>query len=156
MNITDLGFGLFGAYLIANELKIFGDLPSFSPDYKLPIIKSEKDVEATFEQLKLKNKQIDKMYEKEINSNIISFELDNFESECFLTSLLFNNIFDFWCGHTMPIQNLLYDDELVMEFELLEMCMWDYLKDECSLNELKEKSMSFSEKYLLKLLKAGV
>ena len=151
MNITDLGFGLFGTYLIANELKIFGDLPKFSHDYFLPMIDSTKDIEYIFEYLKLKNKQIDKVYEKEINSNVISFELDEYESECFLTTLLFNNIFDFWCGHIIPKCELLYDDDLVKEFELLEMLFWDYLKGECNLDELKNSSVKFTEHYLLKV-----
>lgn len=151
MNITDLGFGLFGTYLIANELKIFGDLPNLSENYNLPTVTSEQDVEYVFEQLKLKNNQIDHIYEKEIDSNVISFELDEYESECFLTALLFNSIFDFWCGHMTPKYELLYDDNLVKEFELLEMLFWDYLKDECSLDELKDSSVKFLKQYLLKV-----
>lgn len=151
MNITDLGFGLFGTYLIANEMKIFGDLPNLSHDYVLPVINSAKDVEYMLEYLKLKNKQIDRVYEKEINSNVISFKLDEYESECFFTALLFNNIFDFWCGHINPKFELLYDDNLVKEFELLEMLFWDYLKNECTLDELKNNSGKFMKQYLSKV-----
>lgn len=150
MNIIDLNYGLFGTYLIANEIKCFGDLPELPKGYELPIINSNKDVQDALEQLKIKNMYIDNIYKDDIESNIISFELNEYESECFLVALVFNNIFDFWCGHIIPEDILLYDNDLVVEYELLEMYFWDYLKDKCKLEDLKEKSINFYKQYLLK------
>lgn len=150
MDISELGFGLFGTYLIANEIKCFGDLPEFSKDYKLYDVNSEEDVEKVLEVLKRKNKNIDEKYKEEINSSIISFELNDYELECFLTALLFTNVFDYWVGFIKPENYLLYDNDLALEYDLLEMVFWDYLKSEYDLYYLKNKTKDFCKKYLIK------
>lgn len=150
--LDEVNIGLFGKFAIANEFKIFRDLPEIPLNYKLPIINSNKEVFDILEDLKKENKAIDKKYPNTDENLSFSFTLTDYESECFLLMLKFSSVFCYWFGNHTPQHNYYEDQEIVISFELLVDVFWRYIQEECTLDYLRKVSQQFYEKYISKVV----
>ena len=100
MNLKELinhvteGYGIFGTYLIGTELGAFGDLPTIQDGYMFYKVDCDEDVENVKNIMKIENEEIDELYPNADDE--IHLSLDDYESKCFLTALLFVVIFIFY------------------------------------------------------------
>lgn len=134
--VNKLNLGAFGSFLLVNEFKVgFGDLPELPLGYKLPEIYDDIDVDNTFKYMKEINKQIDNDFPNA--GEVVCLGIDDYETRCFLLELMFTNIFNYWFGRITPEHSLYEDNSVWAKFDLLCLIFWDYIQDECSLEELK-------------------
>ena len=134
--------GLVSYHIYKNEWMTYGgDLPEVPNGYSLPLIRNETDLDATFNYLKIRNKEIDTVYPKSVQES--SFGESDYEAECFFVHLWMGSIFDYWFGKLKPIDNM----DITYECDILGMCFWDYLKGEATLEELKESTQKVKDTY---------
>lgn len=144
INAITQNMGEFGTYLLGNELYTFGDLPDLPSDYTLYDVKTEKDINSVKNIMKIMNYEIDTLYPN--SENEISMEMDDYECRCFLTSLLFTNIYDYWCGMNLSSKYIDNDMTITAYFDSLHSDVWSWVKDEISTDELKESAFEFRDK----------
>lgn len=134
--------GLVSYHIYKNEWMTYGgDLPEVPKGYTLPLIKNDADLDSTFNYLKIRNKEIDTVYPESVQES--SFGASDYEAECFFVHLWLGSIFDYWFGKLKPIDNM----DVVCECDILGMCFWDYLRDEVTLDELKESAQKVKNTY---------
>ena len=76
--IKRMDVGLVSYYIYKNEWITYGgDLPEVPKEYTLPLIKNEANLNATFNYLKIRNKEIDTIYPKYIQES--SFGASDYE-----------------------------------------------------------------------------
>lgn len=144
INTITQNMGDFGTYLLGNEMYTFGDLPTLPSDYTLYKVKNEKDINLVKNIMKIMNSEIDTLYpnsEYEIN-----MEMNDYECRCFSTSLLFTNIYDYWCGINKSSKYIHDDMTISAYFDSLHSDVWRWIKDEISTDELKESAFEFKDK----------
>lgn len=140
--VNKLNLGAFGSFLLVNEFKVgFGDLPDLPFGYKLPEVYDNNDVDNVFKYMKGINKQIDNDFPNA--GNVVNLGIDDYETQCFLLELMFTNIFNYWFGNIMPSHESYNDNSVWANFDLMCLTFWDYIQDECSLEELKVAADKF-------------
>lgn len=137
------GYGIFGTYLIGTELCTLRDLPSIPEGYTFYKVDCDKDVEKVKNIMKIKNKRIDELYPNAENE--IHLSLDDYESRCFLTALLFENIFNYWCGKDIGTKYEFDNKVKLSKFDIFAIKLWDWIRDEISTNELKNSALNFKK-----------
>ena len=149
MNLKELtkhitkGYGIFGTYLIGTELNTLGDLPSIPDGYMFYKIDCDEDVETVKNMMKIKNEEIDKLYPNAEDE--IHLSLDDYESRCFLTVLLFENVFNYWCGKNTRIKYDFDNKAKLSKFDIFGMELWSWIRDEISTDELKNSALNFKK-----------
>lgn len=141
-HITD-GYGIFGTYLIGTELSTLGDLPAIPDGYMFYKVDCDKDVENVKNMMKIENNKIDELYPNAEDE--IHLSLDDYESRCFLTALLFENVFNYWCGKNTRIKYEFDDKTKLSEYDILGMELWNWIRDEISTDELKNSALNFKK-----------
>lgn len=136
-------YGVFGTYLIGTELGTFGDLPSIPDGYMFYKVNSDEDVENVKNMMKIENSEIDELYPD--SENEIHLELDDYECRCFLTMLLFENVFNYWCGKNTRIKYNPSNNSCLALYDLFSMDLWKWIKDEISTKELKKSALQFEK-----------
>lgn len=149
MNLNELidnvtkNYGIFGTYLIGTELGAFGRLPLIPDGYMFYKIDCDKDVEYVKNMMKIENLEIDKLYPN--SDNEIHLSLDDYESRCFLTMLLFENVFNYWCGKNIKIKYDPTNNTYLADFDNLTMELWNWIRDEISTKQMKNIALSFKD-----------
>lgn len=134
--------GLVSYHIYKNEWETyFGNLPKVPKGYTLPLINNDKDLDAVFNYLKIRNMEIDLTYPKEIQES--SFGASDYEAECFFVHLWLGTIFDYWFGKLKPIDNI----DIVIECDILGMSFWEYLRNKRTVEELKECAQKVKDTY---------
>lgn len=141
-HITD-GYGIFGTYLIGTELSTLGDLPAIPDGYMFYKVDCDKDVENVKNMMKIENNKIDELYPNAEDE--IHLSLDDYESRCFLTALLFENVFNYWCGKNTRIKYEFDDKTKLSEYDIFGMELWNWIRDEISTDELKNSALNFKK-----------
>ena len=136
-------YGIFGTYLIGTELKTFGNLPSMPDGYMFPKLNCDKDIENVKNIIKIENTEIDKLYPN--SDNKVHLTLDDYESRCFLTMLLFENVFNYWCGKNTKIKYDSTNDSHLADFDNFTMELWNWIRDEISTEQLKYVALNFKK-----------
>lgn len=149
--LEQIDVGLFGRFLMCKEYEIFNDLPILPNKYKLPIITDSYTVIDALNDMKKENNDIDKKYPN-TDTLEFSFELNDYESDCFLLLLKFSSIFNYWFTDVFMKPELYHDEKLNIEYELLVDLIWDYLKGNAPINNLKKQSKKFYNLYALKVV----
>lgn len=140
--MKNMNVGLVSYHIYKNEWEsCFGKLPEIPKDYTLPLINNDNDLDAAFNYLKIRNMEIDLTYPKEVQES--SFGASDYESECFFVHLWLGTIFDYWFGKLKPIDNI----NIVCECDILDMCFWEYLRNERTIEELKEHAQKVKDTY---------
>ena len=136
-------YGIFGTYLLNGRFNDFGNLPAIPKDYTLFKVDSDEDVNAILNIMKIKNHEIDIEYPKESLENTITLGGCHYEDECFLVSLLFTTIFDYWTEK----REVEYSSNptLLASFDCLLMDMWCWIREEITTEELKITALNFYE-----------
>ena len=149
MNLKELidhvteNYGIFGTYLIGTEFGTFGDLPTIPDGYMFYKVDCDEDVENVKNMMKIENSKIDKLY---LNSeNEMHLTLDDYESKCFLTTLLFENVFNYWCGKNTKIIYESDDNEKSYKYYIFTMELWGWIRNEISTDELKKSALNFKK-----------
>lgn len=134
-------YGIFGTYLLNNQAITFGGLPQPPSDYILFAVNNDIDVNSVLNMMKIRNAEIDVEYPKESSGEIITLGSSPYDNECFFVSLWFTTIFDYWFG----FKEIKYisNAELDASFDYFHMCMWRWIREEMSTEELKETGMEF-------------
>lgn len=149
MNLKELidcitkNYGVFGTYLIGSELDALGDLPDIPEGYMFYKVNCDEDVENVKNMMRVKNAKINELYPNAENE--IHLALDDYESKCFLTALLFENVFNYWYGKNTRIKYELDDNEKISEYDIFVMELWDWVRDELSIDELKKYALNFKK-----------
>ena len=91
-------YGVFGTYLLSSRLQDFGELPAIPHDYTLWAVNNDKDVNSVLNMMQIRNAEIDIEYPEESSGKVITLGACPYEDECFLVSLWFTTIFDYWFG----------------------------------------------------------
>lgn len=139
-----MNVGLVSYHIYKNEwITCGGDLPDVPKDYFLPLIENDNKLYEVFNYLKKRNKEIDQKYSKEYQE-LCSIGSSDYESECFFVHLWLGNIFDYWFGKLPPIDN----NNIDCDCDILGMDFWKYLRDECTLDELKSSAKNLYEDYI--------
>lgn len=141
-HITD-GYGIFGTYLIGTELSTLGDLPAIPDGYMFYKVDCDKDVENVKNMMKIENDKINELYPNAEDE--IHLSLDDYESRCFLTALLFENVFNHWCGKNTRIKYKFDDKTKLSEYDIFGMELWNWIRDEISTDELKNSALNFKK-----------
>lgn len=139
-------YGIFGTYLIGTELNTLGDLPIIPDGYVLYKVDCDKDVENIKIVMEFENAEIDELYPN--SENEIHLTLDDYESRCFLTMLLFENVFNYWCGKNTRIRYEFDDKAKLFKFNILAMKLWNWIRDEISTDELKNSALNFKKEVM--------
>lgn len=149
MNLKELidhvteNYGIFGTYLIGTEFGTFGDLPTIPDGYTFYKVDYDEDVENVKNMMKIENSKIDKLYPN--SENEMHLTLDDYESKCFLTTLLFENVFNYWCGKNTKIKYESDDNEKSYKYYIFTMELWDWIRNEISTDELKKSALNFKK-----------
>lgn len=149
MNLKELinhvteGYGIFGTYLIGTELGTFGNLPTIPDGYMFYKVDCDEDVENVKNMMKIENEEIDELYPNADDE--IHLSLDGYESRCFLTALLFENVFNYWCGKNTKIKYETNDKSKLSKYDIFVMELWDWVRDELSTDELKKYALNFKK-----------
>lgn len=140
INTITKNFGAFGTYLIRNELMIFGDLPEIPSGYTLINVHNDNDVQNVKKVMMQMNREIDMLYPD--NNEACYLVKSDYEDRCFLTMLLFTNIFDYWFGYNTDysFRDNNADD---YTFDLLQMKVWDWVKGKIKTKALKNTAKEF-------------
>lgn len=134
--------GLVSYHIHKNEWETyFGILPKVPNGYSIPLINNDKDLDTVFNYLKMRNMEIDLAYPKEVQES--SFGASDYETECFFVHLWLGTIFDYWFGKLKPIDNM----DIICECDVLGMCFWEYLRNERTIEELKECAQKVKDTY---------
>jgi hypothetical protein len=139
-------YGIFGTYLLNAELESFRGLPPVPHGYTLFEVKNDKDVNSVLNMMKIRNAEIDMEYPDESLGNVVHLDINPYECECFLVSLWFTNIFDYWFGFKEV--KYISNAELNASFDHFHMCMWCWIKEEITTDELKEEGRKFYNKVM--------
>ena len=148
MNLKELiehvteNYGIFGTYVIGTEFETFGDLPTIPDGYMFYKIDCDEDVENIKNMMKIENLKIDKLFPN--SENEMHITLDDYESKCFLTTLLFENVFNYWFGKNTKIKYE-SDDEKLCKYYIFTMELWSWIRDEMSTDELKKSALNFKK-----------
>lgn len=151
MNVTEMlnditqNMGEFGTYLVGQEFYNFGDLPELPEGYTLLQVNNDKDIEKIKKLMEHHNHHIDELYPNADSE--LHLKLDDYESRCFLTSLLFSPIYDYWCGNNTKCKyrDGSYVDECINRFDYLLLMMWSWAKNEISMEELRTAAFDFKK-----------
>lgn len=149
MNLKELinhvteDYGIFGTYLIGTELDTFGDLPAIPDGYMFYKVDCDEDVENVKNIMKIENEEIDELYPNA--DDVMHLSLDDYESKCFFTALLFENVFNYWCGENTRIKYETSDKSKLSKYDIFLMELWDWIRDEISTNELKNSALNFKK-----------
>lgn len=134
-------YGIFGTYLLNVQLESFGELPPIPHDYTLWEVNNDKDVNSVLNMMQIRNAEIDMEYPEESSGNVINLRSCPYEDECFLVSLWFTTIFDYWFG--LKEVKYISNSELDASFDHFHMCVWCWVREEISTKELKEEGKKF-------------
>ena len=134
-------YGIFGTYLLHVQLESFGELPPITHDYTLWAVNNDKDVNSVLNMMQIRNAEIDMEYPEESSGNVINLGPCPYEDECFLVSLWFTTIFDYWFG--LKKVKYISNSELDASFDHFHMCIWCWIREEMSTKELKEEGKKF-------------
>ena len=103
----------------------------------------DEDVENVKNMMKIENEEIDELYPNADDE--IHLSLDGYESKCFLTALLFENVFNYWCGKNTKIKYETNDKSKLSKYDIFVMELWDWVRDELSTDELKKYALNFKK-----------
>ena len=134
-------YGIFGTYLLNVQLESFGELPPIPHDYTLWAVNNDKDVNSVLNMMQVRNAEIDMEYPEESSGNVINLDSCPYEDECFLVSLWFTTILDYWFG--LKEVKYISNSELDASFDHFHMCVWCWVREEMSTKELKEEGKKF-------------
>lgn len=138
-------YGIFGNYLLNAEIRsisgLIRGLPSIPYGYTLWEVNNNKDIDSILNMMRIKNAEIDMKYPEEASGKVFTFENSSYNDECFLVTLWFTNIFDYWFGKkqvkyiTNPSMDACFDD--------LCMNIWNWIKNKISTKTLKNIARDF-------------
>lgn len=140
MEYTVKDFGIFGKYLLWNEFISFGDLPILPKDYKLISVRRKTDIDIVRSKMQSMNAEIDKLYPN--SESHFSLTKDDYEDRCFLTLLLFTNIFDFWFEDSKFI-NFKNSDGNFAALDSFMMDLWNWVKGKITTKTLQKHTKEF-------------
>lgn len=140
-------YGIYGTYLLNRQLEMYGTLPDIPHGYSLFQVTCKEDIKNIRNMMSFRNAEIDAKYPEESSGKVAHLGSCPYDDECFLVALWFTTIFDYWFGKNNKYEYF-FTMELESSFDILQMSIWEWIRDEISTKKLKEYALDFYNKVM--------